>query len=652
VNAPRSARSFLAAALLALPMLAPSSASALVSPAQPIDGPSPEIVDLGGVAMAPDGSGGLVYRKRVDGRSHIFVSRLVDGAWAPAQRVDVGQRFDSSWPVIGAGDGGRLVVTWVQEFGSNSDRLYYATLDPGASRFQGPLVLDGNVGEATSTFPSLAMNGSGQAYLAYRAPTGTGTNPGFPPGYVDFDVRVARFDGAFWSVLGALADRNPAAPVRPSTAANAPRAGIDVSGSGIVAFQEPDDELTDRIWARRIFGQTLGIPLLVSPQTWGGKPLRGGADAFSLDEAGFGQSAIAFRQQPGSNSGLPGPRVMVATIPESFVPEAAKFGAPRLSDGGGAGALPGQPSAPSVGVTPTGAFLNAYGVGNASIVAGGTDDGLGPAERLDDGATAVPGDPRVVIGSTGAAVVAWKVRSGGRGAAAVQERGADGVLNVKAVSAQQGGPVGDLELAGSRLGDAAVAFLQGNADALAVVASVVDAPPAAFVVQTPIDFTNDERIPVTWDPAANGIGRVTYSVVVDDEVVAEGLRTTQVRLGPDELDDGVHTVRVIARDPREQETTSDAAEVQVDRRAPRVRIAQKRKGARRVTVTVQDGRAREVSGLVLSGTSISVKGARTYKGRRRVTYAFPRPGSYLLTVRARDRAGNRTKLRRRVKVTR
>jgi hypothetical protein len=244
------------------------------------------------------------------------------------------------------------------------------------------------------------------------------------------------------------------------------------------------------------------------------------------------------------------------------------------------------------------------------------------------------------------------VRSGGRGAAAVQERGADGVPNVKAVSAQQGGPVGDLELAGSRLGDAGVDFLQGNADALAVVASVVDAPPAKFVVQTPIDFTNDERIPVTWDPAANGIGRVTYSVAVDDEVVAEGLRTTQVRLGPDELDDGVHTVRVVARDTREQDTTSDAAEVQVDRRAPRVLVAQKRKGARRVTVTVDDGRAREVSGLVLSGTAISVKGARAFKGRRRVTYAFPRPGSYLVTVRARDRAGNRTKLRRRVKVTR
>lgn len=266
----------MAATVLALPMLAPSSAGALITPAQAIDGPSPEIVDLGGVAMAPDGSGGLVYRKRVDGRSHIFVSRLVEGVWTAGRRVDAGQRFDSSWPVIGAGDGGRLVVTWVQEFGSNSDRLYYATLDPGASRFQGPLVLDGNVGEATSTFPSLAMNGSGQAYLAYRAPTGTGTNPGFPPGYVDFDVRVARFDGAFWSVLGTLADRNPAAPVRPSTAANAPRAGIDVSGTGIVAFQEPDDELIDRIWARRIFGQTLGIPLLVSPQTWGGKPLRGG----------------------------------------------------------------------------------------------------------------------------------------------------------------------------------------------------------------------------------------------------------------------------------------------------------------------------------------------------------------------------------------
>ena len=42
-------------------------ARAVILPATTIDGPSEDIVGFGGVAMAEDGSGGLVYLKRVDG---------------------------------------------------------------------------------------------------------------------------------------------------------------------------------------------------------------------------------------------------------------------------------------------------------------------------------------------------------------------------------------------------------------------------------------------------------------------------------------------------------------------------------------------------------------------------------------------------------
>ena len=87
--------------------------------------------------MAEDGSGGLVYRKRVEGRAHVFAAQYVGQRWRAPQRVDVGQAFDSSWPRIGAGNGGRLVVTWVQEFGVKSDRMFSASLDPGASSLSG-----------------------------------------------------------------------------------------------------------------------------------------------------------------------------------------------------------------------------------------------------------------------------------------------------------------------------------------------------------------------------------------------------------------------------------------------------------------------------------------------------------------------------------
>ena len=83
------------------------------------------------------------------------------------------------------------------------------------------------------------------------------------------------------------------------TEATGPEVGIDVNGGAVVAWREPDDEFVNRIWARRVFGTSFGIPLQVSPSSWEGVPLRGEADAFSLDDAGFGQVAVAFRQQPG-----------------------------------------------------------------------------------------------------------------------------------------------------------------------------------------------------------------------------------------------------------------------------------------------------------------------------------------------------------------
>ena len=115
----------------------------------------------------------------------------------------------------------------------------------------------------------------------------------------------------------------------------APRVVIDATGNGILAWQEPDEELVDRVWARRLFSATAGIPLAVSPRSWGDRPLRAPADAFALDVAGFGQGAIAFRQQPAEGGALSGARVMLATIPETFVTGAAAFGAPRMVDGAG-----------------------------------------------------------------------------------------------------------------------------------------------------------------------------------------------------------------------------------------------------------------------------------------------------------------------------
>ncbi len=638
-------------------LIAPTGAAAVVSDVQAIDGPSGDVIDVADAAMSEDGSGGVVWLRRVGGRSHVFAAQFRKGTWGPARRVDVGQSFDSSWASIGAGDGGRLVVTWVQEFGVESDRLFSATLDPGATDFQAPVPIDFNVGEATSTFPDLAMARGGQAYLAYRVVTDV--SPSNPPGYIGADVRIARYNGRLWSVLGTPVDRSIGSPVRTPTEANSPKVGIDVQGGGVVAWQEPDDEFVDRVWARRLFGTSVGVPLQVSPSTWEGAPLRGPADAFALDVAGFGQAAVAFRQQPGQASRLDAPRAMVNETPDVFSELSGSFGQALLVDGGVRGDL----GAPSVAADPRGLFVSGFSAGPASLLGSGDDAAAEPIERLDAGASSVAGDPRVDLAETGAAVAAWRELRGGVGLVAVQERRADGVVEPTELSAPNGGAVGRVVLGGSGLGDAIVAWQQGSGANAQIAATTIDAPPDPFLVLLPEAWQRKKRVRIAWDRSPNAVSRVRYSVSVDDEPVVDNRKRLNAYLTPDDVGDGRHKVQVFAVDAAGQETGSRVGPLRVDRHGPQVKL---RRSGRRLTVVVSDGPRRTTSGLrrgsvrvsfgERGGAGASASGRR--EGRRgrgkpavaKVAHTYSRGGLYRLRVRARDRAGNVTLLRRKVDV--
>jgi hypothetical protein len=627
-----------AAAILAL---AATPAHAVVSDVQPIDGPSADITDVGDAAMAEDGSGGVVYLKRVGGRAHVFAAQFRDGRWRGAQRIDVGQGFDSSWPRIGAGDGGRLIVTWVQELGTDSDRMFSATLDPGASGFQDPVPVDFNVGEATATYPDLAMARGGQAYLVYRVVTDT--SPANPPGYIGADVRLARYNGRLWSVFGSPLDRNQAIPVRQPTADNAPEVGIDVQGQGIVAWQEPGDDFVDRVWARRVFGSSVGIPLQVSPAVLDGQPLRGPADAFALDVGGFSQGAIAFRQQPGQGGALGATRIFVNEIPDIFAETSGAFGGARLVDGGArVGVGP-----PSVAVDPKSVFVTAFATGSATLLGKGDDVTVGANERLDAGGSSVAGDPLIDLAETGAAVAAWREQRGGAGSVAVQEKRADGVDEPTELSAPAGGTVGRLTLGGSGLGDAIVAWKQGSGAGAQIAAAVVDAPPDPFLVLLPSGWRRGKRIPISWDRSPSAIGAVRYSVSVDDEPVVEGLRRLKARLSRDDVGDGRHRIQIYAIDDAGQETGSRTGRLFVDRNAPRVRLVRR---GHTLKVRVGDGAKRAGSGLRKRSVRVSFGDGSSRARVARTSNSYSGPGVYRVVVRARDKAGNLRVLRRKVRI--
>jgi hypothetical protein len=646
-----------AAIACGLGLVAPGTAGAVVSDVAPIDGPSAAVIEVADAAMSEDGTGGIVYLKQVDDHDHVFVVRFQRGAWSTPLRVDVGQLFDSSWARIGAGDGGRLVVTWVQEFGVESDRMFSATLDPGASGFQPPVPIDFNVGEASSTYPDLAMNRGGQAYLAYRVVVDT--SPANPPGYVGADLRVARYSSRLWSVLGTPIDRSIATPVRLPNEANAPEVGIDVQGQGVVAWQEPDDEFVDRVWARRLFGSSVGVPLQVSPSSWEGVPLRGPADAFSLDVSGFGQAAVAFRQQPGQASRLDATRVLVNEMPDVFSEKAGTFGQAQLVDGGARG----EPDVPTVGVDPRGLFAATFSSGSATLLATGDDVSVAPVERIDEGASSVSGGPLVDIAETGAAVAAWRELRGSAGVVGVQERRADEVTEPTVLSAAGGGAIGRLAMGGSGLGDAILAWTQGAGANTQIAAAVVDAPPDPFLVLLPSGWQRKSKIRVAWDRTLNAIGGVRYSVSVDDEPVVENLKGLHARLSRDDVEDGKHRIQIFATDEAGQETGSRSGRLLVDRNGPRVKL---RRRGRRLTVLVADGARGEGSGLRRrsvkasfgdgrgAGSSAAPSARKTSDRRKaaavRIRHTFDRAGRFRVRVTARDRAGNRVVVKRKVRI--
>src|SRR4051794_8351002 len=102
-------RLLLPALLAALALTAGASAAP-----RTIDGPSAAVAELGNLAVAPDGTGGIAYLKTVGAVKRVFVATLANGAWsAPAQIAVAGNDAkDALQPRIAAGNGGRLALTF------------------------------------------------------------------------------------------------------------------------------------------------------------------------------------------------------------------------------------------------------------------------------------------------------------------------------------------------------------------------------------------------------------------------------------------------------------------------------------------------------------------------------------------------------------
>ena len=203
-----------------------------------MDGPTPDIDKLGGVDLARDGTGGLVYLKRVDGAPHVFLSRFNGGQFRAPERVDNGIGAGASEAAIAAADAGRLAIVWI------AGSRVYGSVVAGSGQQPGPLLgptelYNDPSGPVSDVAIDMGINGA--AYATWAGPGGGGA-----------DVRVARLMDVTWTLVGAPLDIDPAQAA--GRGSQRSRVAVSAEGNAVVAWGENHADGRPRVYMRRVTG--------------------------------------------------------------------------------------------------------------------------------------------------------------------------------------------------------------------------------------------------------------------------------------------------------------------------------------------------------------------------------------------------------------
>jgi hypothetical protein len=498
-------------AALALPATAGAARPGSYVPGQPIDGPSADIQRLGDLDVARDGTGALTYVKAVAGVDHVFISRLVGGAFQVPEQLDAGAAGASSQPVVAAGDGGSLVAAWV-----NAGTLFVAVRPPGAAAFAPAQAL-----AAGASDPDVDLGVDEVAYVTWTAAG---------------NVMAARKDRGVtaFTVLGAPLDLVPAAVAGVGTGRS--RVAVPADGSAIVVWGE-----AGHVVERRLFG----VGLSAVPQDLG-------APADLPDVAAEDDSSFAWVVYRQGGASLARRLVGSSFDPPAVLATSEQTDLPRVAiDGDGVG-YAGVSGAASLGAF--GAVLK--------------DDRFNPGLRLGGGFGAVPAAVPAVD-ETGDGLVAFQqgLATGNRVIVGrpydydVRTRAVTRPRRAVALSNPALGPTDaarGLEAKADRVGDIVVAFAQGDGPTRRIVAGGFDRAPAALRALTSRVTRSGS---LRWTRSFDLWGAIRYAVFVDRRRVALTTRTS-IRL-PRRVHAGRHRWRVVAIDRRLQTRSSTPRRLQV-----------------------------------------------------------------------------------------
>jgi hypothetical protein len=483
---------------LALTLLLAPAADAGWFAAEPVDGPAD--VDRVAVALTSARGGGLAYVKRDAGGARVWLSLLRDGAWtAPAPISGPG----ATETAVTGGERGRLAVAWIE----NGNVV-------GAAVGAAPMALTAG-GGASDVAIDVGVND-----VAYAVWTQNG------------DVRAAQLVGTAWQAVPAPLDIDPARSA--GVGRSRPRVAVAADGSAVVVWGEALPDGRTHVFARRLYGTTLSaIPQDATLDVFEGAAA-GSADSPEVAvEFDRSYAWVVFRQDVGGRSRSIARRLRASVFQE-----------PYALDGGVTS------SDPRIGMT-------GGGIGHA--VSTGADGGVyGAALRDDVFLPAVRSDAAGAVSATAVvtserndSALAWRV--GPEAAAVVLGRLApeEGRLGAEAVLSRADlGPVAPVPLAASsdRIGNVAVAMLQGAPSARHVAVAMHDLPPSRPVVRALRSVVGPRPL-IRWRAGEELLGPQSFHVLIDGRRVAT---TTRTRYRPRRLRRGRHSVQVVAIDRRGQ----------------------------------------------------------------------------------------------------
>ena len=604
----------------------PASAGPTLQPSFSVVGPSAAIVGIGGLSVARDGTGGLIFTEQNGANDNVYVSRLVGGSFQPPEEVDSGLGGSSSDPVIAAGNGGLLVVAFI-----NGGQLYVNQAPTATTPFPAPTLLF-----AGAQNPAIAITQFGKAYVAFAA-SGDGGS----------DVRAAYYNAGTWGVEPTPLNVTPGDDAGTGTGRPAVAAAGD--GIGIVAWGE-----AGRIYTRRVTGTQPSVA------TYQADPSSiSGWNEVSADQPSIGVGGdssyvvVGFRETVASGSTTQTRVLARRLVAGAFDPPA---GADSL-------ATPDSDSAADpvvlVGEYGRGFLIDDHVISHQLFaLALGTNGFPGTVTRVDSQVNSASPDATGGIAGLFSSIIAW------------QEQPVLGLAEIHLSFAADGGGLGAEQVASNPLfgpteadaglaasgdvnGDAAVAWVQGTGPATRIVAAQLYQPPGGISLNH-VDYSNAPQPTFTWSASHESWGPVTYAISINGTIAATTAATSYRPPAP--LADGTYSWQVIATNQGGLTSKTGTATIHIDTLAPRVQlvISGRHTGAPvRLQLSVSDLRPGEAAGGS-SGIATQLvswgDGAGAVRVGARSSHVYTKPGLYRVSITVSDRAGNTTGVSRYIRI--